>query len=81
MVRPSSSSRFWKTPPDRATVPRPVSSRSRAHTRAVATASPLWKRAETSAGTAPARVSSTTARTRSAARIVTSGPSSTIRAW
>src|SRR5207253_3254651 len=40
-----SRSRFWNTPPDRATVSRPRSARSRWHTADTPAASPVWKRA------------------------------------
>jgi hypothetical protein len=62
----SSSSMFWKTPPDRATVPRPVSWPTAWQAVTVAAARPLWKRAAISGGGTPADSSATTARTRSA---------------
>ena len=61
----SRSSIFWKTPPERATVPSPLSSRMAWQAATVAPARPLWKRAATSGTGTPASRSSTTARTRS----------------
>lgn len=61
-----SSSMFWKTPPDRATVVRAWRSRSRAHAAATTAATPLWKRAAMMAGGTPAIRSATASRTRSA---------------
>ena len=78
----SSSSRFWKTPPESTTVSMPRRSASAASAVAVAVATALWKRPESSASGAPdgsalAHAQGSARGRRAAARRPRSGPAST----